>query len=226
MSTTEMEKRAENEVVPAEPAEAKHRISPELNDRVLSPLLLPLGAILFVALYTVNLSRVFLSGTGNPAIFVAGTVTLVILGGAATISASRGARSHTVGLAVAALIALVMMSGLVTLGASQEKKVEASGYIPPKGPAVATVAITAGPPLAFAPSTADTKAGINQFDLTAAGTPHTFQFHEVSGFVLTMNKVGKYAGKVDLKPGTYHYYCGIPGHEAAGMKGVLTVTAG
>jgi plastocyanin len=28
---------------------------------------------------------------------------------------------------------------------------------------------------------------------------------------------------VDLKPGTYEYYCPVSGHEAAGMKGTLTV---
>lgn len=29
--------------------------------------------------------------------------------------------------------------------------------------------------------------------------------------------------EVDLKPGTYEYYCPVAGHEAAGMKGTLTV---
>lgn len=29
---------------------------------------------------------------------------------------------------------------------------------------------------------------------------------------------------VDLTPGEYEYYCEVPGHEAAGMKGTLTVT--
>jgi plastocyanin len=28
----------------------------------------------------------------------------------------------------------------------------------------------------------------------------------------------------NLKPGTYTFYCPVPGHEAAGMKGTLTVT--
>ena len=29
---------------------------------------------------------------------------------------------------------------------------------------------------------------------------------------------------VTLKPGTYSYYCPVPGHEQAGMKGTLTVS--
>ena len=29
---------------------------------------------------------------------------------------------------------------------------------------------------------------------------------------------------VALKPGTYVFYCSVPGHAAAGMKGTLTVT--
>jgi uncharacterized cupredoxin-like copper-binding protein len=27
-----------------------------------------------------------------------------------------------------------------------------------------------------------------------------------------------------LKPGTYEYYCAVPGHKDAGMRGTLTVT--
>jgi plastocyanin len=39
-----------------------------------------------------------------------------------------------------------------------------------------------------------------------------------------VKKGGTSAVTVTLKKGTYSFYCPVPGHKAAGMKGTLTVT--
>jgi len=39
----------------------------------------------------------------------------------------------------------------------------------------------------------------------------------------TVGKGEKSVASADLKPGTYEFYCPVPGHEEAGMKGKLTV---
>lgn len=39
----------------------------------------------------------------------------------------------------------------------------------------------------------------------------------------TVGTGGTSTVKVDLKPGTYTFYCPVPGHEEGGMKGTLTV---
>ncbi len=40
----------------------------------------------------------------------------------------------------------------------------------------------------------------------------------------TATSGGRSTVETTLQPGTYTFYCTIPGHEAAGMRGTLTVT--
>jgi len=54
--------------------------------------------------------------------------------------------------------------------------------------------------------------------------------HDISIKGNGVNQQGPRVGKggtsktpVNLKPGTYTFYCSVPGHEAGGMKGTLTV---
>ena len=91
-----------------------------------------------------------------------------------------------------------------------------------------TVNILADPSgrTAYDTATATAKAGDVTFIM---GNPSSSQ-HNVALKGAGVNEQGKIVGKggtsqvsADLKPGTYTFYCSVPGHEAGGMKGTLTV---
>ena len=55
-----------------------------------------------------------------------------------------------------------------------------------------------------------------------SGTPHDIVIDgEGQGKQVTGGGVSEFSA--DFKPGTYTYYCAVPGHRAAGMEGKLTV---
>ena len=87
---------------------------------------------------------------------------------------------------------------------------------------------TAPSGLAFASDTAEAPAGkevILSFS-NAQSIPHDVAIEDSSGEVIGQTEViagGETSTRVDLKPGTYTYFCTIPGHREAGMEGTLTV---
>lgn len=100
-----------------------------------------------------------------------------------------------------------------------------SAYVEPAGPPVASVEVDAGN-LFFKPNAITVPAGVVQFTMkNIQSGVHTFVIRGVSGYMLEVSGDGDTdTKKVELKPGTYTFYCNIPGHEQAGMKGTLTVT--
>lgn len=58
-----------------------------------------------------------------------------------------------------------------------------------------------------------------------SGLPHDVVFEGVRGSKPVVETEGKDSGTgtVELKPGTYTYYCNVPGHRGAGMEGTVTV---
>jgi plastocyanin len=94
-----------------------------------------------------------------------------------------------------------------------------------------TVAVAADPSgaLAYVQKSLTASAGKVTFDFTnASPVQHNLTFevasteHELGATKTITN--GNAAVTLTLPKGKYHYYCSVPGHEAAGMSGILTVS--
>lgn len=90
----------------------------------------------------------------------------------------------------------------------------------------ATVTVTGTDELTFDPETLSAPAGEQTVELTSeAGAGHTFVIEGVNADEPVVEAAaGETAtGAVTLEPGSYTFYCSIPGHRAAGMEGTLDV---
>ena len=99
------------------------------------------------------------------------------------------------------------------------------GFKEPKGPAAETIKIAAGN-FFFDPDAVDASKGIVDLELDQEEGIHTLVFDDgkVPGFQLEVGPSAKSdSSKVELEPGTYTFYCDIPGHRAQGMEGTITV---
>lgn len=199
-----------------------------LRTRLLLPLLLPIVSAVAIAFYAINLSRALLSGSSTGALITASVLTLVVLFGAAWISSQPNLSTGALAVTVVVLLFVVGAAGLTTIGAAQPDQKEggaASGYVPPKGPAVASFEVDALPTLKFNQTDFPTTAGINEITYVGKGGTHTLVFEDPKfrGFELAVNGTETDTGKVELEPGTFVVYCSVPGHRAAGMEATITV---
>lgn len=81
--------------------------------------------------------------------------------------------------------------------------------------------------LAYTSSTATAKAGAVTIDFkNPQSLPHDVKIEGSGGEELGGTEEiseSSTSATVNLKPGTYHFYCSVPGHREAGMEGTLTV---
>ena len=56
--------------------------------------------------------------------------------------------------------------------------------------------------------------------------PHNIVFEGVDGDAVVAECSGEDSGSgtISVEPGTYTYYCAIPGHREAGMEGEITLS--
>ncbi len=97
--------------------------------------------------------------------------------------------------------------------------------------ATSTVTVTADPSgaLKFTKTKLTAKAGtvtVSMLNPSGSGVPHgiAVEGNGVDQDGKTVQPGGTSTDTLKLKPGTYSYYCPVPGHKAAGMTGTLTVT--
>lgn len=80
--------------------------------------------------------------------------------------------------------------------------------------------------LQFSQAPEQTSAGQHPVELVVDGSiNHNVVFEGVAGEEPVVEADGgeTATGTVELQPGTYTYYCSVPGHRAAGMEGTLVV---
>ncbi|HET7455870.1 MAG TPA: plastocyanin/azurin family copper-binding protein [Solirubrobacterales bacterium] len=103
---------------------------------------------------------------------------------------------------------------------------EAEGGSAGSGSAVDVEADPSGN-LAFTSDTATAEAGKATINFTNdSPVPHDVKIEDENGEEIGGTEViseGSDSAEVELEPGTYTYYCSIPGHRQAGMEGTLTV---
>ena len=115
--------------------------------------------------------------------------------------------------------------------AGKDAGILATAAQPPKGPPVAekngTFTIPADPTgaLAFTSDKATGKPGPAKFVMpNKAPIQHNIAIKgPATGSGPIVGSGGTSTFSVTLKPGTYTFFCAVPGHEAGGMKGTLTV---
>jgi plastocyanin len=92
-----------------------------------------------------------------------------------------------------------------------------------------TVKISADPSgaLAFTQTKLSAPAGSDTVDFeNASSTGHNVEIEDASGEDVAGTDTitaGKTSTTADLEPGTYTFYCSVPGHREAGMEGTITV---
>jgi plastocyanin len=144
---------------------------------------------------------------------------------------------------VAALLALALASvALVACGSSSDNSStttatgggesssgSAAGGSKEESGGGSTVKFEADPngELAYTTTTATAKAGTVTVDFkNPQQLTHDVAIESSSGKEVGATELiaaGSDSTTVNLKPGTYHYFCTVPGHREAGMEGTLTV---
>ncbi len=212
------------------------------RNRILAPLAIPLAATAIVVAVVFNLSRILLvieeRNSAAVATMVAIVVAAGVLFGCAWFSSRREARTAALTVLASAGVLLVFGGGygLGAIGQGGEAGGEGELAAGKEEPAGGEITVVTKDPFVFEPKELSVPAGKVTVNLkNEAAIVHTFALEAVPAFEkLVASGTRRQApgagptatGTVDLKPGTYVYFCDERGHRGAGMEGKLIVTKG
>lgn len=135
-----------------------------------------------------------------------------------------------------AVVAAAAMLGLTACGGGDDNNDTTAAAAPPAtttggggagGGSTVNISTPSGTELAYDQKSASAKAGSVTIDFTNnESIPHDVAIESPSGDTVGQTDLvasGTANTTVDLQPGTYTFFCTVPGHREAGMVGPLTV---
>ena len=116
----------------------------------------------------------------------------------------------------------IRISAAVVVGAGLTLMACAGGEDGTDDPAGQVLQVVSLDSLEFDPPALTATAGEITIEHDAQGSvAHTFVMDALG---VSIRLVGDDEATFELEPGEYTYFCDVPGHQAAGMEGTLTVT--
>ena len=201
----------------------------DTRDRLLLPILLPIGILAMVGLALWGFSRILLGLHGTPATVVAVVVAGAIVTVAAVAAGRPQVRGSTIGAMIGATAGIAMLAGGIAIAVTAGGE---GGEPGPGGPGA--VVRLAAANVAFDPTTLTAPAGTPftiEFDNRDAGVQHNVQIFDspdFSGTPLFDGDIVTGPAQVTydvpaLEAGTYFFRCVV---HPANMIGQIEVAAG
>ena len=199
----------------------------DFRKRVLLPIFLPLLAVAGIIGFAFALSRVLLAVSETGSNFIALFVSIYLLALAGLISARPRISSKALGVGLVIGLLSVGVAGVLAAQAGMRPLHEEEHAEETEDPAAAELPEGAQVWVAVDNDFSEAPATIPAGEVIIAlrndgGAPHNVTFEE--GGVQVEAPGGQAASDTyELDPGTYTYYCDVPGHRSQGMEGQVTV---